>query len=313
MIGSRVLKRWRENYYVSNALAAVARPANLISRRLNLEIQQKIKKNGTAVRLPNGRMLRFARDAGVNLASLLFWNGLNGFEPDTAKTLCFFFERSATFIDVGANYGYYSMLGALWNPALRVISFEPVPQIYEGLQKNIALNRIGDRVVSHRAALSDRTGTATFFLPPSESQDFESTGTLVSDSWQSHKNSPSFEVETTRFDDFEALHPTTVDIVKIDVEDFESGVLRGMQQTISRDRPFIVCEVLPREHKNEKTREILDMLGYTPYWITSSGYIRVSHFDFTREVFDFLLSPVSVPGEVIADLELLWTQRQARP
>jgi len=37
------------------------------------------------------------------------------------------------------------------------------------------------------------------------------------------------------------------------------------------------------------------------------------HFHFTREVFDFLLSPVSVPGEVIADLELLWTQRQARP
>ena len=313
MTAVQVLKKWRENYYVSNALAAVARPAYLVSQRLSGRLKRTIRKNGVAVRLPNGQILRFARDAGVDLASLLFWSGMDGFEPKTAKTLCFFFERSATFVDVGANYGYYSMLAALWNPQLRVVSFEPVPQIYKGLQKNIALNGIGDRVEPYQVALSDTTGRANFLLPPSEGNDLESTGTLVSDGWQSRKQSTAFEVETVRFDDFEGQHPMKLDVVKIDVEDFEAGVLRGMQKTILRDRPFIVTEVLWREHKNEKTRLMIESLGYMPYWITPSGYVRVSNFDFKRKNnTDFLLSPVSVPGEVISDLELLWARRQHR-
>jgi len=58
-----------------------------------------------------------------------FWNGLEGFEPDTSRTLRFFFETTATFVDVGANYGFYSLLAALWNQVLRVVAFEPVPQM----------------------------------------------------------------------------------------------------------------------------------------------------------------------------------------
>jgi hypothetical protein len=58
---------------------------------------------------------------------------------------------------------------------------------------------------------------------------------------------------------------------------------------------------------------MVDSLGYTPYWITPSGYIRVSHFDFHRQSTDFLLSPVSVPNEVVTDLEVLWAPQQSGP
>jgi hypothetical protein len=53
-----------------------------------------------------------------------------------------------------------------------------------------------------------------------------------------------------------------------------SKILRGMC-------PFIVCEILPRhrEHQNERTRQVVESLNYAPYWITPSGYIRVSRFD----------------------------------
>jgi hypothetical protein len=115
-----------------------------------------------------------------------------------------------------------------------------------------------------------------------------------------------------RFDDFERTHPMKLDLVKIDVEDFEAGVLAGMEQTIRRDRPFIVCEILPRAHRNEKTRQAVESMGYTPYWITHSGYIRVSRFDFERRFSqDFLFSPVSVPGEVITDLGVFWSMRES--
>jgi hypothetical protein len=149
-------------------------------------------------------------------------------------------------------------------------------------------------------------------LPAGENLDVESTGTLVSESWQRREGSSVLEVETARFDEYEAHHPVRVDLIKIDVEDFEADVLEGMQETITRDRPFIVSEILPRLHKNERTRRILEALNYQPYWITPIGYIKVFTFDFHRIHFtDFLLSPVSTPGTIVSNLEVLWELKKA--
>lgn len=310
---SRVLKRWRENYYCSLFLTGIARPLYSLCSELALQIQKKVRRNGVTIRLPNGQTMRIARNSGIALASTLFWHGLDGYEPETSETLQFFFIRSATFIDVGANYGFYSMLGAFWNPSMRVVAFEPLLPIYEGLRKNIALNRLDERVVCENLALANQNGRATLYVPQAEGKDYESTGTLATNSWQVRHDSPGHQVETIRFDDYEARHPMKVDLVKIDVEDFEGDVLAGMQRIIRRDRPFVVCEILPRnrEHRNERTRQVLASLNYSPYWITPSGYVRVSRFDFERSDYrDFLLSPVSVPGEIVTDLSILWEQRQ---
>jgi len=308
------LKRCRDHQYVSLALATLAKPLHSVCVRLAAETQRKVRKNGAAIRLPNGRIMRIAKDSGIWMASVLFWRGLDGHEPETSRTLRFLFERSATFIDVGANYGLYTIIGALWNPSLRIVAFEPVPQIHEGLRRNVALNGLEDRITCEMLALSDKSGSATFFLPNAESKDLDSAGTLVADGWQARHNSPRIQVETLRFDDYEKRNPLRVDLIKIDVEDFEADVLAGMQGIITRDRPFIVCEVLPRAHRNERTRRIVESLEYQPYWITPSGYIRVSRFDFARmDCQNFLLSPVATPDIVLQNLAVLWDLRYARP
>ena len=312
------LKRCRDNHYVGSFLASIARPLHSACLSLAAQIRRTVHKDSAAIRLPNGKTMRIARHSGVWIATALFWHGLDGHEPETSRTLRFLFERSATFIDVGANYGFYSLLGALWNPKLRVVAFEPVPQIHEGLRKNVMLNGLEDSIVCENLALADRCGKATFFLPGgegkrAEGKDLDSSGTLVADGWQARRNSPRIEVETVRFDDYEKRQPIQVDLIKIDVEDFEADVLAGMREVIERDRPFIVCEVLPRAHRNERTKEIVASLGYQPYWITPSGYIRVSRFDFGRSDFqNFLLSPVSTPDTVLENLEVLWDLRSAR-
>jgi FkbM family methyltransferase len=163
------------------------------------------------------------------------------------------------------------------------------------------------RVRCENVALSRESGPATFFLPRGEGLDIESTGTLAADSWQSRKGSPRIEVETVRFDEYETRHRMRVDLIKIDVEDFEADVLEGMREIITRDWPFIVCEVLPRVHGNQRTLEIVKALNYQPYWITSAGYIKVPRFDFGRRNYtDFLLSPVFTPDVVLDNLDVLW-------
>ena len=190
---------------------------------------------------------------------------------------------------------------------LQVTAFEPVPSIFEALKRNVALNRLDDRVLCENVALSHESGVASFFLPRSESQDLESTGT----SWQSKQGSPRSEVKTVRFDEFESGHRMKLDLIKIDVEDFEADVLNGMREVIVRDRPFIVCEVLPRAHKNQRTTKIVEAFHYQGYWITSAGYIKVPTFDFSRRKYhDFLLSPVSTPDAVLDDLGVLWNSRE---
>jgi len=296
---------------LSQLLAYSAKPLRFVSAQAALHLEQKVRKNSVTIRLPNGTNMSIGRNSGIGIASLLFWHGLDGYEPETSRALRFLFERATTFIDVGANCGLYSILGALWNPKLQVIAFEPVPSIFGGLKKSVLLNQLEGRVRCENVALSRESGHATFFLPSGEGLDVESTGTLTTDSWQSRKGSPRIEVETVRFDEYETRHPMRVDLVKIDVEDFEADVLEGMQGVIARDRPFIVCEILPRPHGNQRTRRIVEALNYQPYWITSAGYVRVPRFDFDRGKFtDFLLSPVSTPDIVLAKLDVLWDLKQ---
>jgi len=302
------LKRWRENYYWSLLLSGAAKPLHSTCARVTREIETKVKKNGLALRLPNHQILRMARDSGIGLASGLFWHGLDGHEPETSKTLRWFFERSLTFIDAGANYGLYSLLAALWNPNLRAVAFEPLLPIYEGLKRNVALNNLEQRICCENLALSSRSGQTTLYLPAGGGKDFESTATLSGDSWQVRQHAQPLQVQATTFDEYEFRHPMRVDLIKIDVEDFEADVLQGMERVVRRDKPFIVCEILPRnrEHKNERTRQVIEFLEYTPYWITPSGYVRVSRFDFERPFTNFLLSPVSVAEEVLSDPLRLW-------
>lgn len=308
----RFLKRWRDNYYLSSLLAHSLKPLRRVCSQTARNIQQTVRKNGVTIRLPNGKKMSIARDSGIGLASLLFWHGIDSHEPETSRTLRFFFERAATFIDVGANCGLYSVLSALWNADIHVIAFEPVPAIFFALRKNVALNHLENRVRCENMALSSKTGRATLFLPASETMDQETTGTLVSDSWQHRNGSQPLEIDAVRFDDYESRSPTRVDLIKIDVEDFEADVLEGMQQTIRRDRPFIVCEVLPRLHRNQRTRKIVEALNYQPYWITPTGYVRVAGFDSSRSHFtDFLLSPVSTSDVVVDNLDVLWDLRKA--
>lgn len=309
---SAALRKAREGYFFSRILSTPAKPVHWFCSRLARQIEMKVKRNGVALRLPNGATMRMARDAGIGLASSLYWHGIDGHERETSRTLRFFFERSAGFVDAGANYGFYSVLGALWNPALRVVAFEPLGPIFAGLRKNVALNQLEPRVRCENMALSSQTGTATLYLPSGGGRDLESTATLSLHSWQVRQKAQPVEVQAMRLDDYELQHPMKVDLVKIDVEDFEADVLLGMERIIRRDQPFIVCEILPRnrEHKNERTRQAIQKLGYTPYWITDSGFIRVSHFDFERSFTNFLLSPVVGDREIVNDPAVLCELRQ---
>jgi len=109
-----------------------------------------------------------------------------------------------------------------------------------------------------------------------------------------------------RFDEYEARHPMHVDVVKIDVEDFEADVLKGMRGIICRDRPFIVCEILPRLHGTSEPRKSSQLLTTNHTGFTSAGYVKVPSSISSRQFHRFPALAVSTPDIVLDELDVLW-------
>jgi len=55
---TRLLKRWRGNYYVSVLLAFVARPLHFVLARAALNIEQSVQKNGSKSAEVTGKIQR---------------------------------------------------------------------------------------------------------------------------------------------------------------------------------------------------------------------------------------------------------------
>ena len=73
-------------------------------------------------------------------------------------------QAGDVFIDVGANIGYYSVLASQLVAATgRIYSFEPDPNNFALLEKNVALNNLKN-IECFNVALSDRDGEGELFL-----------------------------------------------------------------------------------------------------------------------------------------------------
>lgn len=123
------------------------------------------------------------------------------------------------FVDVGANVGSYSILAA-GAVGARCISFEPHPGTFKHLQDNIRLNGLSGRVTAHNLGLGAARGTLRF------TSGLDTVNHVLASGEASRQ---SIDVGIGMLDDFvaEADAPT---LVKIDVEGFETEVLRGARR-----------------------------------------------------------------------------------
>jgi FkbM family methyltransferase len=123
------------------------------------------------------------------------------------------------FADIGANVGSYTVLAAGVCGA-RVVAVEPGPAAGAALAKNIALNRLGDRVSVAAVALGDAIGELAF----STGQD--TTNHVLGQSDEDHQ-----KVQQTTADLLFA--DETPLAMKLDVEGYEAAALAGAPATLA--------------------------------------------------------------------------------
>lgn len=71
------------------------------------------------------------------------------------------FSSFKTIVDIGANVGAFSLYAAVLAPKARVIAYEPEPDNFLALKRNVELNGLSGRIEIHNCAVSDRRGTDT--------------------------------------------------------------------------------------------------------------------------------------------------------
>jgi FkbM family methyltransferase len=224
----------------------------------------------------DGLSFRYAGTPDDIVARHLFWGDLRRWEGETWPHFIALARQARGFLDVGAFTGTYSLVACAVNPEIRCVAFEPVPAVFDRLAVNVALNGWHDRVDLVNAAAGEAVGQARFHVPGRALPD---TGFLEG-SWRMPEvgsDGRTIELPVTTVP--AALEPDfPVDLVKVDVEDAEASVFRGMAGLLAMHRPAIVVE-LHSWGGFDEVADILDGIGYDYFHLSRLGKVPVARPD----------------------------------
>jgi FkbM family methyltransferase len=150
-----------------------------------------------------------------------------------------------TIFDIGALYGYFSLISRSLFAKSSVHAFEVNPNSYNALRNNIAANKRGirSRITAHHCALSDATSMQSqlrvrqFKVEP-----------VTEQSSQGEKS--VYNIDVWALDDFCRSKKLSPDIVKLDVEGFQAKIIPGAMEVIKAARPIVLLEFDGKESVN---------------------------------------------------------------
>jgi FkbM family methyltransferase len=174
---------------------------------------------------------------------------LGSYEFETQRAFGGLVRAGDVVYDLGANVGFYSLLGArLAGRGGVVYSFEPLPRNLDYLRKHFSINGVKNCVVID-AAVADFDGEMKFERSAEPSTAHLSDGGDVA-------------VRVVRLDSLvERGEVRPPDVMKIDVECSEVKALAGAARTIEKFRPRILLATHNRELHAECV-EFLERRGY---------------------------------------------------
>lgn len=149
-------------------------------------------------------------------------------------------------LDIGANIGNHTVFFAKVCRCKKVFAFEPIPEIFDILKRNVKGNEIEDKVELNNVALGEQSGNATI-------------------SFQTEKNCGATHIQSNsegnllmaRLDDYDFEN---IDFIKIDVEEYEYNLFLGAEETLKKHSPVIYVEIMKPHY--QKVNSVLEGYGY---------------------------------------------------
>lgn len=200
-------------------------------------------------------------------------------EPEISKLINLISQNSVV-IDVGANRGTYSfpILRKLRKPGY-LYSFEPIPQLFNYLEKGLGSK---DTFKVYSFACGDRQAVKRIKLPINNGQLSMGSASFIN-------SFRDFENILVKIISIDSLKISKVDFIKIDVEGFETLVLRGAIKTIKQNRPVMLVEIDWNMGNNyfPELKKIIADLDYAVMALTGGKMIKVNLSEFNSRKLNF--------------------------
>jgi FkbM family methyltransferase len=190
-------------------------------------------------------------------------------EEGVVRKLREILKEGMTFIDVGASFGYFTVLAAKAVGKGKVYAFEPNPAMYNLLLENIALNQLSNVIPVNKAVSSER-GAAKLFL---------ASNIGASNILAPRDQKGIVEVECVTLDEFcNDERNLPIDVLKMDIEGGEILAIKGMEKTLANNKDLkMLIEFHPHllrasGHKPGDLWPALRRNGFwPPLWLSDDG------------------------------------------
>ena len=162
---------------------------------------------------------------------------------ERAQTLYFFNAARRRgcdiFLDIGANFGYYSLTATKTGDFAEIHAMEAHPKTYRRLLENIKANRLQNAIIPHEIAASDKSGE--LFI------DDKSSGAAAVSS--DMREGATIKIQSAPLDSLFNFSGRNI-AVKMDVEGHEVAALKGMKHLLARNSVLLQVEVLPENSES---------------------------------------------------------------
>jgi FkbM family methyltransferase len=160
------------------------------------------------------------------------------YEPLTTNLFRKEINKGDIVLDIGAHIGYYTLISAgLVGEEGKVFAFEPAPDNFALLRKNIGINGYKNVVVSQKA-VSNKCSRTKLFL-----NEHDTGSDSICEPADAGK---SVEVDVTTLDEFFRDYDGNINFIKMDVEGAEPAVIEGMSSLLNKNKKLkMVTEFNP--------------------------------------------------------------------
>jgi FkbM family methyltransferase len=180
----------------------------------------------------------------------------NEYEEKQIKFLSDWIEKNKPeiFIDIGANFGVYTLRISKLFQMLKIIAFEPVLTTFNKLKMNIKINNLGKKIKTYNVGLSNTNGLKKMIAQKKNGY-IQSGGFSFNTPKKIDNNHSVQYYKTIRGDKILKLQKKKV-VLKIDVEGYESKVLLGMKNLLKKNKVLLQIEIFDNNFK--KVNKLLE-------------------------------------------------------
>lgn len=214
------------------------------------------------------------------------------------------YAQGKCVVDVGVNIGQTLLKVKSIDRNTSYFGFEPNPNCLFYLFQLMEVNDF-ENVTIFPLALSEKTGLSDLDFYSSDATD--TSASIVPQFRMGRLR--NIKVPTVCASELEQFQHQQIGVVKIDVEGGELEVVKGMYPLLQRDRPLVICEVLPvygeentlRLDRQQGLSAILESINYKMAQIDGSGEFQmVGSFGVHSNILkvNFLFFPDELEGEI---------------